>query len=285
MPFEGMDVDAIRRLGNELGAQSRALGTVASTVTRLVAQAQSQWRGPDASRFAQSWTQEFKPRVVAAVQEIEGLSRSALNNAAEQDQTSGASDGDLMSTIAASGRAMGTEAARYLASPQFQRDLDTLAGRGTEWMETHILNPVGAYAALSTVKNEPWLKFLEGDAGDLGRYIDSNKAFGALGDVLNGLHTMKDGVDALHYFQSGDVENGVYSSADAAAGILKESHVPVGYLGGVVVAEWTDVARLASQTDWSTPLPPLNADTLTSIYLPSIAEAVPKAFDIFIGNL
>jgi len=86
----GMDVEAVENVGRQLKQSAASVDTIVGTLDRTVSGLSSVWEGPDAQRFAQSWP-TFRKSLLAAQASVAGLGQSALNNASEQREASGAS--------------------------------------------------------------------------------------------------------------------------------------------------------------------------------------------------
>lgn len=84
MAFEGMDVDQVTTIGNQLKAQGDAIDHTINTINGLVSQLPSIWHGKDASEFESWWTTQHRPALTQASQAVHGLGQSALNNASAQ---------------------------------------------------------------------------------------------------------------------------------------------------------------------------------------------------------
>lgn len=89
MAIEGMDVEQVRNIGHQLQQQGHAINSVISTVDRLINEAESVWKGNDATQFRDWWTSQHRPHLVQVEQAIAGLGQSAINNAQEQANVSG----------------------------------------------------------------------------------------------------------------------------------------------------------------------------------------------------
>jgi len=85
----GMDVEAVENVGRQLKQSAASVDTIVGTLDRTVSGLSSVWEGPDAQRFAQSWP-TFRKSLLAAQASVAGLGQSALNNASEQREASGA---------------------------------------------------------------------------------------------------------------------------------------------------------------------------------------------------
>ena len=93
----GMDVDAVEAAGRELQAKAQTIDSIVAQVNRSVASLETVWDGRDAQAFNASWP-AIQKSVAAASQAVAGLGQSALNNASEQRQASGASGSGLPGT-------------------------------------------------------------------------------------------------------------------------------------------------------------------------------------------
>ncbi len=92
MPREGMDVEAVTSLSNQLGAITNSqFPSLVSDIDRLFGQIQSSWHGPDADQFVSTWSGTDKP-ALANVQHSLGAALADMNkNLADQQQASDAS--------------------------------------------------------------------------------------------------------------------------------------------------------------------------------------------------
>lgn len=84
----GMDIAGVRQLGGNLQNQANQLDQFIRNVTTLIMQAQQIWRGPDATRFVDSWNSQFRPQLMAASAAVRRLGETAVQNAAEQEAAS-----------------------------------------------------------------------------------------------------------------------------------------------------------------------------------------------------
>lgn len=125
----GLDVVAVRQLGSSLKAQAQALQNGIATINNLVDDLPDKWVGPDAVAFVAWWSDQLRPALVAAVQAIDGLSQSALNNADDQER---ASAGGAAAAVGAAGAAAAIGG--YATSPESQWP--------NPWPECHIARRV-----------------------------------------------------------------------------------------------------------------------------------------------
>ncbi len=84
----GMDVGEIRRLGGSLQSTAESIDALIRDVDRTVSG--SSWVGPDAVRFKSQWWPGHKAHLQKVSRDLHGLGQSALNNASEQEDASGA---------------------------------------------------------------------------------------------------------------------------------------------------------------------------------------------------
>lgn len=83
----GMDVAQVQALANEM---KRAAQEIQNLNRQITAKLHSTpWVGPDRQRFESDWTGQHTQQLNTVVQALEGAAQSALNNATEQETTSG----------------------------------------------------------------------------------------------------------------------------------------------------------------------------------------------------
>ncbi|GEM_PF-2001842 len=89
----GMNIAEIEAFGNRLQQHFAAqLNGIADEIETVVGQTSGSWVGPDAEKF-RSWWPAKRSTLRATADDVHGFGQSALNNAAEQRQASGASGG------------------------------------------------------------------------------------------------------------------------------------------------------------------------------------------------
>jgi surface antigen/uncharacterized protein YukE len=103
-----MDVDAVEAAGRELQAKAQSIDTIVANLDKTVNSLTGVWDGKDAQTFISEWWPDHKKALAAASQSVSGLGQSALNNASEQRQASGA--GGISGTAVAGLAAAGTAA-------------------------------------------------------------------------------------------------------------------------------------------------------------------------------
>lgn len=84
----GMDPDEVERIGRDLQNQANALQNVVTAVEKAINEAQNAWKGSDAEKFRDTWVSQYKSPISNAVQAIDGLGQTAIQNAADQRQVS-----------------------------------------------------------------------------------------------------------------------------------------------------------------------------------------------------
>lgn len=85
----GMDVDAVRGVSKQLHTQAASIDALIGKIQGVVSSLPGVWDGPDAQQFVNEWWPEHKKTLQAASSHIEGLAKSASNNADEQARVSG----------------------------------------------------------------------------------------------------------------------------------------------------------------------------------------------------
>lgn len=85
----GMDVDEVERVAANLHSEAGKLQQAISQITNLVNTAVHAWEGQDSKQFQDWWNSQHKPALSRAAEAIEGLSKSAKENARAQRDVSG----------------------------------------------------------------------------------------------------------------------------------------------------------------------------------------------------
>lgn len=84
----GLDPEAVEQLSRDLNNQAHEIGQVISKIDGLISHMQGIWKGHDSEQFAGWWRDQHRKALHSAQDAIEGLGRSAHNNAQEQRQVS-----------------------------------------------------------------------------------------------------------------------------------------------------------------------------------------------------
>ena len=91
MLTSGMNTDTVRELASQIDTTARELRAVDTAIERVIADLARQWDGVDYQRFNGWWRDQHRPSLHRVVDSVEGLARSARNNADDQDWVSAAS--------------------------------------------------------------------------------------------------------------------------------------------------------------------------------------------------
>ena len=86
MAMQGMDVQAVRTLGDQMQRKAGDIERIIGDVQSLVGGAS--WEGQDAVRFRDDWQNSLSGQLENVAKALEGAGQSALNNAKEQDEVS-----------------------------------------------------------------------------------------------------------------------------------------------------------------------------------------------------
>ena len=86
MAMKGMDVDAVKLLGDQMKRKGGDIETIIRDINSLVGQAQ--WEGPDAQRFRSDWQGTLQGQLKTVATALQGAGQSAMNNATEQEGVS-----------------------------------------------------------------------------------------------------------------------------------------------------------------------------------------------------
>lgn len=217
MALVGADVDQLRGLSRALNQSAEQLdGMTAEVTSRL---ASTPWQGPDAERYRSQWYGES----LALVRSVAGALRSAASvlerNAAEQEYaSSGSGNGAIGGTF----------------------------------------SPIGPFAgpAGGTTGGEPSNPLV-----DIRNFLNSNAAWpvtwGTALEKLAPLGPLLPLMDALGLASDSSLSpqekiiQATNSMTDLGGGLLKGLGGPVGYLGGVAVTQWGDVAAQVARADFS----------------------------------
>lgn len=89
MPYEGMDVDAVRVVAQRLTASAGQLDSIIGTIEGLVAQAFGAWDGQDVHDFQGWWTSQHRPKLQGLHQDLVGAATRLGQQMAQQEQVSG----------------------------------------------------------------------------------------------------------------------------------------------------------------------------------------------------
>jgi len=83
-----MDADTVEAVGRQLTAKGQSLTAMVRTIDGLINSANAHWWGQGERQFVDQWRNVHRKALLRAAQAVEGLGRSAGNNAAEQRRKS-----------------------------------------------------------------------------------------------------------------------------------------------------------------------------------------------------
>lgn len=169
------------------------------------------WRGPDAERYRSEWHGQSRATMRSVAGALRDAATAVERNAGEQEHAS-----------AATGSAIAKSALQVLPGGFEQQPLNPLVGI-RDFLNSNAVWPI-TWGTL------------------LGRYDD----IGAI-PLLDALGLAGD-TRLTPEEKIGEAGN---SLVDLAGGLLKGTDTPVGYLSGVALSQWRDVAEQAAQADFS----------------------------------
>ncbi|CAM3656755.1 WXG100 family type VII secretion target [Mycobacterium frederiksbergense] len=233
MGVVGADVDQLRGLARSLTQASDRLDGMSGEVNNRLAA--TPWQGQDAQQFRSQWQGESQALIRSVVSALRAAAADVDRNANEQEQASAGTD---------SGGAPGT------------------AGIPTPSLAPLGIPPAGLRffpdLAIPDLFADPLAPFV-----DIRDFLGANAIWPinngtALGAAIPGIGLVLPLLDALGI--AGDttlspddkIAEATHALTDLGGGILKGVLPgPVGYLSGVAVAQWGDVAHEVSKADFS----------------------------------
>lgn len=292
----GMDTEAVRQCAAQLDLVAGQLASIASNANTIVGTFAHHWDGGDAEALSRAWQHQHRATVFALSEHVHKMATTARAEADQQDTASAAGSGPagsgagtfavpgahppstfdrFNSGVDTFGQVYGLPgdvhdlAGAWRSAPDFQRWLKHVPNLEKSMQHTE----TGAAHAISAVRH------YGREAADhlhisAAAEHAAGKVVGHLGDAAAlytaGVGAYAAGRDlALHHY-------GAF--ADDAAGLassgLKSTGNPTAYLGGVVVAEYTDVVHQAGAIDWHQGLPSLTPSNIYHIYGPALADSV-----------
>jgi uncharacterized protein YukE len=87
MAFEGMDVDQVSSVYQQMTNLSHQLQSIAASMPRLVSELESAWQGPDAKQFAAQWP-THQAQLQNALTGIQEMCTHTQSNLQQQQQAS-----------------------------------------------------------------------------------------------------------------------------------------------------------------------------------------------------
>jgi uncharacterized protein YukE len=251
MALVGADLDQMHALARSLEQAADRLDAASGTVTGMLSSVP--WSGPDSERYRSQWHGESRPAMRAAADTLREAAHLVTRNAAEQQQASAAAGGG--SGSGAGGAFAGT-------------------------------SPSGPFSPMPSGSASPPLNPLTG----IRDFLNSNMAWPitwgtALGpaDKL-GVLPLLDALGLANDSRLSDQEKIISagnSFTDLAGGLIKGKGGPVGYLGGVAIQQWGDVAANAARADFSA----AGVQTVTDYIAKDPGGAFNAAKDAVVGYI
>jgi WXG100 family type VII secretion target len=88
MSIEGMDIEAVRSFASQLTSDANEIETLVSQLNSQVSNLQSQWIGPDATKFAAEWDSTYRPQLQSVSTALHEAASVANSNAQQQETAS-----------------------------------------------------------------------------------------------------------------------------------------------------------------------------------------------------
>jgi hypothetical protein len=217
MGVVGADVDQMRALARTLNQAADRLEAASATVTGSLSSVP--WRGPDAERYRSQWHGQSRATMRSVAGALRDAATTVERNAGDQEHASAAT-GSADSAISKS--ALQNSLPNILPNGFDQQPLNPLVGI-RDFLHSNAVWPITWGTLLGKFDDVGALPLLDalGLAGDT--RLTPEQKIGEAGD----------------------------SMIDLASGLLKGNDTPVGYLSGVAVSQWRDVAEQAAQADFS----------------------------------
>ncbi len=87
MAFEGMDVDQVSSVYQQMTSLSHQLQSIATSMPRLVSELENAWSGPDAKQFAAQWP-THQAQLQNALSGLQEMCTHTQSNLQQQQQAS-----------------------------------------------------------------------------------------------------------------------------------------------------------------------------------------------------
>lgn len=266
-----MNVAEVRQLARQLTGAAEQLRNLVSSIDGRVHA--STWVGRDADTFKHQWWPQHRQAVLSAAEAIEGLGRSASNNADDQERVSSPGAGGTATASPGGGSGwLGVAGGALATGGVLAGELATGLQDQLQWFEH----------AKGFADMTDWKFFNDANApvkGFVGDILKDGR-IKVIGGAMNVVTLGADGYGVYQDYQKGDYLEMGLDTADAGGDAI-QAFVPgpVGYLGGVAVHLWTDVGRDATQVDWN-----LTDDTYAQYMNPFVAKnwtqtIIPGAVD------
>jgi uncharacterized protein YukE len=217
MGLVGADVDQMHTLARTLTNAAERLESTTATVSGSLSAVP--WSGPDAERYRAQWHGESRATMRSVIAALQEAANTVSRNAAEQEKASAptGSAGPLFSGVAQPPAISNILPGGFDGQPFNPLvGIRDFLGSNAAWPITWgtLLGPLDDYGVLPLL-----------DA--LGLASDSSMS------------------DQAKIIAAGN------SLTDLAGGLAKGKGGPIGYLGGVAIQQWGDVAAQVTQADFS----------------------------------
>lgn len=225
MAMVGADVNQLRALARTLTQAADHLNDIALDSNLRVGS--MPWRGPDADRFKNTWTNDSAAKIRAVITALREAAETVKRNADEQEQASS------LVGMGVAGLGYGESLLPDFFGHPGSIDLPP----SMKWGQAEPLQPFTDFhdflgnSTIWPIQNETAL----GQSKFLGPVLPFLDALGIAGDS-----TLSPDQKLI---ETATTVGGV------GAGMIKE--MPGGYFAGAAAAQWLDVARLASEADFS----------------------------------
>ncbi|HEY6790834.1 MAG TPA: hypothetical protein VI365_26350 [Trebonia sp.] len=286
MAFEGMDVDRVQELAQQVDHYALSLSQVTAAAASLAEDLTGHWRGLAAAAFQQDWEYRHRPALMAAAAALAQTHTRLVANISQQQQASAAAGGDgpmaggAVLDIASAGRKLDSVigvAGPILGAAKWLSDNKSVTGRYTkswdqvrdDWrsLKETLHLPVDPDNEFLKYKSWPVIQ----DAHDIIEATHAGPVIDAANKLLDPLTiplTMVNGAQALN-----DLSQHHYNAAvDQTAEALKDSKD--GYLFGVALESVHVAYEEGAKIDWTEKMPSLTEENLRTIYLPSAGEGL-----------
>lgn len=220
MTFDGMNVEAVRRIGRGLQQSAGDLDRIRGAVDKLMVAAERNWSGRDVKEFEGWWRDHHRSKLLHMRETLSGLGQAALNNAAEQERVSQGSAGAVV------GDPSGGAAASFgSAYDSFTTQVDAVS-RTMDYATLGMILKYGEKAVDGLDQGTAWGPFTKG--------------LGYLGVITGGVETVQ-----------GVVSNDV---GKAGGGLVDVGLATAGIVGGTAAAPVVIPLGVAKTfVDWTIP--------------------------------
>lgn len=217
MGLVGADLDQMHALARALTQAAERLDTTTSTVSGSLSAVP--WTGPDAERYRSQWHGESRPTMRSVVSALHEAANNVSRNATEQER---ASDATGSASSPSASVTLPQSFSNTLPDGFDGQPLNPLVGI-RDFLNSNAAWPITWGTLLGPLDNHGVLPLLDA----LGLASDSSIS------------------DQGKIIEAGN------SLTDLGGGLVKGKGGPIGYLGGVAIQQWGDVAAQVAQADFT----------------------------------